>query len=147
MKSSRLEKIKSLIAENNVTTQEELLELLKADGYDVTQATVSRDIKELRLIKITDSDGVQKYATMSESKSSPQFNDIFSKSVISIACAMNDIVIKCYEGMAMAACAAFDNMDFPEAVGSIAGDDTIFVITRSEKAAVSLTAKLNKLLK
>lgn len=147
MKSSRLEKIKSLIAENDVTTQEELLELLRADGYDVTQATVSRDIKELRLIKITDSNGVQKYATMSDSKNSPQFNDIFSKSVISITCAMNDIVIKCYTGMANAACAALDSMNFLEVVGSLAGDDTIFVITRSEKAAAALTAKLNKLLK
>ncbi len=147
MKRSRLEKIKSLINEHDVTTQEELLELLRRDGYDVTQATVSRDIKELRLIKITDGEGVQKYATMASDGVSPQFIDIFAHSVVSITCAMNDIVIKCFTGMANAACAARDNMNYSEVVGSLAGDDTIFVITRNEEAALSLAEKLNKILR
>ena len=147
MKKSRHEKIKSLITEHDVTTQEELLDLLRRDGYDITQATVSRDIKELRLIKITDGDGVQKYAAMAADGATPQFTDIFAKSVISITCAMNDIVIKCYTGMANAACAALDSMNYAEVVGSLAGDDTIFVIARNEQAAISLAAKLNKLIK
>ena len=147
MKKSRLEKIKSLITEHDVTTQEELLDLLRRDGYDVTQATVSRDIKELRLIKITDGDGVQKYAAMAADGATPQFTDIFVKSVISITCAMNDIVIKCYTGMANAACAALHSMNYAEVVGTLAGDDTIFVIARNEQAAIALAAKLNKLIK
>ena len=118
MKKSRLEKIKSIISEYDVTTQDELLNHLKNDGYDVTQATVSRDIKQLRLIKITDSNGIQKYATMNNDSKSPQYNEIFEKSVISITCAMNDIVIKCYQGMANAACAALDNMNFSEVLGT-----------------------------
>ncbi|MGN0557533.1 MAG: arginine repressor [Acutalibacteraceae bacterium] len=146
MKRSRLEKIRSIISHNDVTTQEELLELLRADGCDVTQATVSRDIKELRLIKITDSNGVQKYASMAADSASPEFSDIFAKSVISITCAMNDIVIKCYTGMANAACAALDNMNHTEVVGTLAGDDTIFVITQNESAARTLAEKLNKII-
>ena len=146
MKKSRLEKIKSIISEYDVTTQDELLNHLKNDGYDVTQATVSRDIKQLRLIKITDSNGIQKYATMNNDSKSPQYNEIFEKSVISITCAMNDIVIKCYQGMANAACAALDNMNFSEVLGTLAGDDTIFVIAKNEKAALTLAAKLNEII-
>lgn len=146
MKKNRLERIIALINQFDVTTQEELLCLLRKDGFDVTQATVSRDIKELRLIKVTDNSGVQKYAVMSSEGSSPQYNDIFQKSVVSITCAMNDIVIKCYTGMANAACAALDNMNFSEIVGSLAGDDTIFVITKNEDAALNVADKLNKII-
>ena len=76
----------------------------------------------------------------------PKFTSIFSNSVINIDYAMNDIVIKCYSGMANAACAAFDSMSYPEVVGTLAGDDTIFVITRTEKDANELVKKLNNIL-
>ena len=83
---------------------------------------------------------------MNNDSKSPQYNEIFEKSVISITCAMNDIVIKCYQGMANAACAALDNMNFSEVLGTLAGDDTIFVIAKNEKAALTLAAKLNEII-
>ena len=146
MKNKRQKKILELIEKYDIETQGELTQLLVANGFAATQATVSRDIKQLRLIKITDSNGIQKYATMNNDSKSPQYNEIFEKSVISITCAMNDIVIKCYQGMANAACAALDNMNFSEVLGTLAGDDTIFVIAKNEKAALTLAAKLNEII-
>ncbi|MBQ2676657.1 MAG: arginine repressor [Clostridia bacterium] len=147
MKRKRHEKILSLIKEFTITTQEELLEMLKNSGFDVTQATVSRDIKELKLIKTTDANNVYRYATMKTHAHpvSPKFADIFISSVISITNAMNDVVIKCYPGMANAACAALDSMEFDEIVGTLAGDDTIFVIAKSEAAAVNLCQHLSRI--
>jgi len=148
MKRRRLAKILELIEIYTITTQEEMLQWLKASGFDVTQATVSRDIKELRLIKALDSSGNYKYVsvTTGTTQVSPKFVDIFSNAVIHIDYAMNDIVIKCYSGMANAACAAFDSMNYPNVVGTLAGDDTFFVIMRSEKDASALVEKLNEII-
>lgn len=148
MKRRRHEMILNLIEKNNVTTQEELLDLLKMSGFNVTQATVSRDIKELRLVKTMDSNNNYHYTTMSVSGEgiSPKFADIFAHSVISIDYAVNDVVIRCYTGMANAACMALDSMNWQDVVGTLAGDDTIFVVTRNEAAAENLTKKLAELL-
>lgn len=148
MKRKRHSLILELIEKYAITTQEEMLTKLEEIGFNVTQATVSRDIKELRLIKALDSDGFHRYVSVSTNSSniSPKFTSIFSNSVINIDYAMNDIVIKCYSGMANAACAAFDSMNYPEVVGTLAGDDTIFVITRTEKDANELVKKLNNIL-
>ena len=148
MKRRRHEAILNLIEKYNVTTQEELLYLLKENGFDVTQATVSRDIKELRLIKAMDAENNYRYVTMTSGGESlsPKFINIFASAVISIDSAVNDVVIHCYSGMANAACAALDSMNWSDVVGSLAGDDTIFVITRSEQAASHLAAQLNDLL-
>lgn len=143
MKRSRHRRILALIKENVVTTQEQLLELLCAEGFDVTQATVSRDIKELRLVKATDSSGNYCYKALGGDSVPPKFEGIFAGAVISITSAMNDVVVKCYAGTANAACAAIDNMGFPEIVGTLAGDDTIFIITKSEDDAKSLQKKLS----
>ena len=122
------------------------MELLQRDGFDVTQATVSRDIKELRLIKTTDASGVYRYKQLEDGQAAaPKFAGIFADSVISVVSAVNDVVVRCYAGMANAACAAIDSMEFPEVVGTLAGDDTIFIIAKSEQAAKSLVRKLERM--
>ena len=145
MKKHRHDRILSLIKENCVTTQEQLLDLLCKDGFDVTQATVSRDIKQLRLVKATDRNGVYCYKAFDSESVSTKFEGMFAGAVISVISAMNDVVVKCYPGTANAACAAIDNMNYPEIVGTLAGDDTIFIITKSEEDALTLQEKLSEM--
>ncbi len=146
MKKIRQQKMLELVQNNKISTQEELTDLLIEAGFKATQATISRDIKELGLIKTADQNGVQHYTAARSEKGVKSNHDyIFSSSVISISHAVNDIVIKCYSGMANAACAVLDNIDFPEVLGTLAGDDTILVIAKSESDAVSLINKLNSL--
>lgn len=146
MRIERQNAILQLINDNNIETQYELAEALRDMGYDVTQATVSRDIKELRLIKKQTEGGKSVYAKSSESSPlsdiDSRFNIIFCKCVVSIEYAVNNIVVKTLPGMAQAAGAAIDAMDFPEVVGSIAGDDTVMMVVRSEESARRLVYKL-----
>lgn len=149
MKSRRHSKILELIAQNEIDTQEELLNKLCESGFSVTQATVSRDIKELRLIKTLAHDGKYKYTTSvpkSDNNMSFRFNAIFNESVNEVDYAQNLVVIKCYTGMANAACAAIDLMHWQGAVGTIAGDDTILMVMRNEEFAVKVVGQLNKML-
>ncbi|MBQ2390629.1 MAG: arginine repressor [Clostridia bacterium] len=144
MKKQRHEAILKIINEKTVATQEELQNELRKAGFDTTQATVSRDIRELRLVKAADRTGKHRYSISAHSeKTSPKYEDIFASSVLSVTAAMNDIVIKCYAGMANAACAALDSMNFESIVGTLAGDDTIFVITSSEQSAKELASMLS----
>lgn len=148
MKSNRQEKIIQLITENAIETQEEILVYLREHGYDVTQATVSRDIKQLKLIKTQTNDGRYKYAaSTSNSKDniSSKFVSIFSETVTEIDYANNLVVVKCYVGMANAACAALDAMKFDGIVGTLSGDDTIFIAMRNEEFAKKLTTELKKI--
>ena len=149
MKSKRHEKILELIAEGNIDTQEQLQERLNQEGFSVTQATVSRDIKELRLIKSLASDGTYRYTThaQKDSKSdlSFKFHAIFSEAVNSVVYAQNLVVVKCYTGMANAACAALDSIHWDGLVGTIAGDDTILLVMKDETSAKNITDDLNKL--
>ena len=149
MKKKRHEVILSLIANNAISTQEELLRRLKQEGYDLTQATVSRDIKELRLVKAQDRNGVYRYASAKQPDMppSPKFIAILENGVVRVDSAMNDIVNKCYAGMAQAACAALDSMELPGVVGTLAGDDTIFAITRSETAAAEIVRQLRSFIR
>lgn len=148
MKKKRLEKIKEIIAQNVVETQEDLLIHLKQAGYEVTQATVSRDMKELRLVKALDS--MENYRYMSPKNEIPKFqmnfNDIFTGGVIGVDYAMNNVVLKCHSGMANAACAALDQMEMESVVGTLAGDDTILVITRTSQQAEMLAKEFSKML-
>ena len=147
MKKERQAKVLSLIEQHPIETQEELQQRLKSAGYDVTQATVSRDIKELRIVKMLDANGVYRYAVNGDrSGKSFKYNDIFAHSAISVTYSMNDVVIKCYNGMASGACVALDIMYGDKMLGSLAGDDTVFVITRSENEAASLADELKKIL-
>lgn len=145
MKQDRHAKILELIRNNAVGTQEEILAHLKAAGYDVTQATVSRDIRELRLVKTLADNGEYVYATgkVGESGSfSIRFDDLFADSVIHVDSVMNQIVIKCYTGLANAVCAAFDQLSLDQVVGTLSGDDTILIIMRSEESAAALYREL-----
>ncbi len=148
MKKDRHGEILKLISQYTVSTQEELLKKLKEAGYNTTQATVSRDIKELNLVKQMNKQGVYRYV---ESRSETEeylskFNAIFAHSVISSDWAGNTTVIKCYTGMAQAACASFDSMHWEGLVGTIAGDDTIFALCRTPELAQELSNSIAKLL-
>ncbi|MBR3960919.1 MAG: arginine repressor [Clostridia bacterium] len=152
MKNKRHERIISLISENIITTQEELLDYLVNDGFNVTQSTVSRDIKQLRIIKSQDAAGIYRYLPARPTshvlgdKTDAHFLDMFAKSVISTDFAMNNVVIKCYTGMASSACVAFDTLFGTQILGSLAGDDTIIAVTRDEQGAKELCEKISKLI-
>ena len=148
MKTKRQNMILKLVSEKNIATQEELQQELRSRGFDVTQATVSRDIKELALIKTSDSSGQYKYAVPALKRSSMVQKDsailtILSDGVISVDFAMNIVVVKCHVGMAQAVCAKLDNTGLDNVVGTIAGDDTIFILMRSEKDASRLVKELS----
>ncbi len=148
MKKRRQAKILELISSNDIETQEELQDLLLEYGFEVTQATISRDIKELRLVKDLSSKGRYVYSTGKKRNDhiASRAGGIFSESIISIDYAMNIIVIKCFAGMANAACAAIDSMGHDEILGTIAGDDTIFVLCRTQESAENFTNKLRMML-
>lgn len=144
MKQGRHEKILELIRQNEIGTQDELLALLKAGGFDVTQATVSRDIKELRLVKTLSKSGEYTYSTSSsavkeeQNRLSSKFDNLLRESAVHVDYVFNQVVIKCYSGLANAVCAAMDSMEFENIVGTVSGDDTMLVILRSEKDAQNL---------
>ena len=139
MKKKRLDKILELIRNNEIETQAELATMLRNSGYNVTQATVSRDIKELGLIKTPASKGGQKYEAGSPvNENQRRFIRVLRDSVQSVDTAQNILVIKTGSGMAMAAAAALDNLRLPEVVGSIAGDDTIMAAVRTADETVLL---------
>lgn len=148
MKTRRHTKILELIKDHDIDTQDELLRYLKEDGFDVTQATVSRDIKELRLIKTLSHTGKYKYSTGSESGKdlSSKFHTMFADSVLSVDTAMNLVVIKSMTGMAQAVCAAMDAAFSQNFVGTLAGEDTILVICRDEASAQEAQDEFRKYL-
>lgn len=146
MKGDRQKRIIELVNNRNIATQEELAEILKAEGFNVTQSTVSRDIRELALIKVGN-DETQRYVSFNnpENSSKEKYIRICRDGIVSIKCAQNLCVIKCVSGMAMAVAAALDAIKFKEIVGSIAGDDTIFVAAANSKDAKFLAEKFNEL--
>ena len=148
LKKRRQAKIIELISQNEIETQEELQDLLNRYGFEVTQATISRDIKELRLVKDLSSKGRYFYSTGKKSieNVTHRAGGIFNETIISIDYALNTVVIKCFAGMANAACAAIDSMSHDEILGTIAGDDTIFILCRTEEIASSFTNKLRNML-
>lgn len=149
MKYGRHARILEIIEKNVVETQEELSEKLKEIGMEVTQATISRDIKELRLIKVMTEDGVYKYASMGTADFgiSNRLTNILKEALVSADYANNLVVIKTLPGMAPAAASAVDSMKWTEIVGSIAGDDTVMIICRAEKIAEEIVKKLKKMIK
>ena len=143
MKVKRQSKILELIRENDIETQEMLADLLNKAGFNVTQATVSRDIRELKLTKATMQSGKQKYVATAKESSfvTERLNRVFRDGIVSIDYAQNIVVIKTLVGMAMAVAAALDSMENSEIMGTIAGDDTIFCVVKNESKAVKLTEK------
>ncbi len=147
MKKSRHELILNFIKNNNVSRQEEIIKMLLDNGYVVTQATISRDIKELKIIKEHFGKNDIRYAVSEKVDNEDNYKMIFRRSAISANVAMNIIVIKCYSGTANAACIALDSMNLPGLVGTIAGDDTIFVACKDIDATSHIMNTINTLLK
>lgn len=145
MKKKRQSEILRIIATNEVETQEMLLDLLRQRGYNVTQATVSRDINELNIEKTVSETGVTCYARANKVHN-VRFQNIISEAVVDIDYAMNIVSVKCHAGLANAACAGLDIMNLSYVVGTIAGDDTIFVLTRTEQDAKLLCTRLKELI-
>ena len=149
MKTSRQSKILEIIIKNEIKTQEELTEKLIEAGFNVTQATVSRDIKEMKLTKVALSDGSFRYVAYRQTDEdlSAKYKRILSDAFISMDNAMNILVIKTVSGMAMAVAAALDSLDYNEIVGCIAGDDTVMCAIRSVDDTIVIMNRLKKILK
>lgn len=149
MKPDRHAKILELIQKNEIGTQEELSERLEQEGYQVTQATVSRDIRALKLTKVSLNNGTQKYVVLTESNEemTEKYVRVFKDGFASMDMAQNILVIKTVSGMAMAVAAALDAMNCHEIVGSIAGDDTVMCAVRTVEDTVSLMGRLRKIVR
>lgn len=150
MKSFRQEKILEIITTQEIETQNQLIEALAREGLNSTQATVSRDMRELRLVKELTANGKYKYVSPSEGgvmDYAERLKTIFRESVTSLACAQNIIVMKTLPGMANAACSAIDSMAIRTIVGSLAGDDTAFLAMTDAQAAELFCAEIKTMLK
>ncbi len=146
MKSERHAKIVELIGKHQIETQEELARLLNENGFRVTQATVSRDIKELKLTKVPSANGGQKYDLVQQGDSvSEKYLHILKNGFVSMDMAQNILVIKTVSGMAMAVAAALDNLNWNEIVGCIAGDDTIMCAVRTVDDTKLVMNKIRKI--
>ena len=146
MKINRHAKIYELINKYNVETQEELADLLNQEGYKVTQATVSRDIRDLKLTKVQTKEGRQKYAALktTQSELAEKYARILKDGFVSMDAAMNLLVIKTVSGLAMAVAAAIDEIGWNEIVGSIAGDDTVMCAVRTVEEVSTVMDKMRK---
>ena len=147
MKTSSQSKIIEIIQTNEVETQDELSALLEKEGFRVTQATVSRDIRELKLTKIPTVSGRQKYAVITDAPEnlSKKYERVLREGFLSMDMAQNILVIKTVSGMASAVCAAIDAMKMREIVGSIAGDDTIMCAIRTVDDTYAVMKKIRRI--
>lgn len=148
MKVNRHAKIIELINKYQIETQEELAAYLNREGFKVTQATVSRDIRDLKLTKVPAGEGKQRYAAhqSGDSEMSEKYIRVLRDGFVSMDMAQNILVIKTVSGMAMAVCAAIDAMEWKEVVGSIAGDDTIMCAIRSVEDTITVMDKISKII-
>lgn len=149
MKSARHQAILKLIEQHPIDRQEDLLLHLRQAGFAVTQATVSRDIRELRLVKAATGDGGYRYVSQNAGglrtpHSSTRFETIFRESVLTVDSAGHIVLVKCFSGMANAACEVFDSMHWDQVVGTLSGDDTFFILMRTEQAAQQICIELSK---
>ena len=149
MKTIRQMAILDIIAKQDVETQEELAEALRARGIQVTQATVSRDIKELRLLKVLTPSGSYKYATADKAENglSERFIRMLAESLLSVAASNNLIVVKTLSGSANVAAEALDSLHWPEILGTLAGDHTILLIIRTEAEAPEVVRRIQEMIK
>ena len=150
MKNARQGEILRIIQAVEVETQEQLLAELRARGFNATQATISRDIKELRLVKELTGQGTYRYALTDRKTSAGntlRLRNIFKEGVTSVDVAQNIVVVRTMPGLASAACSALDGMEIPGMVGSLAGDDTGILIMRDTAAAQQFNSEVHKLLK
>ena len=149
MKNNRQAMILEIVAQENIETQEQLLKCLQDRGVRCTQATISRDIKQLHLIKEPAGQGVYKYAVSGNRMKlnvAEKLRTIFRESIVSIDYAQNLVVIKTMPGLANGACSALDNMDMADIVGTLAGDDTAFLAMRTTEAAAAFCQDIKEML-
>ena len=148
MKSVRQRKIIEIIENHEIETQEELAELLEKEGVTATQATISRDIRELKLTKVTNAEGRQRYVVLKHEDNylGDKYNRVLREGFVSMDQAQNILVVKTVSGMAMAVAAAIDALKQAEVVGSSAGDDTIMVAVRTAEDTTALMKKIQELL-
>ncbi|MBQ7411305.1 MAG: arginine repressor [Clostridia bacterium] len=145
MKSSRQEKILEIISNRNIETQEELIDALREEGFAVTQATASRDIRQLKLLKVM-VEGVYKYvAPKKELNEFSEYNSALVSSIKEIRYALNNVVVKTVPGLAQAVAAGIDTLQEVDILGCVAGDDTIIVVTSSEDASIKICQRLSKI--
>lgn len=150
MKSKRQEKILELISEFEIETQEELIFYLNKFGFEATQATISRDIRELKLTKTIGSTGNYRYAVneAAPAKSNlPKFNGVLVDSILKVSYANNIIVLKTFPGLANAIGSGIDALHTPEILGCVAGDDTVIIVVSSEGAAKDISEKLKHMMR
>lgn len=149
MKVTRHEKILELIEKKDIETQEDLAEELRKTGIEITQATVSRDIKELKLIKVLGENNKYKYASIikNDNNLSNKLTNIFSHSVTSVENVNNFVVVKTLSGSANAAAEAIDSLGFKGIAGTLAGDNTIFIMARTPEQAFEIVARVKKIIR
>lgn len=149
MKTIRQVAILDIIEKHDIETQEELAEALRQRGMKVTQATVSRDIKELRLLKVLSPSGAYKYATADKAENglSERFIHMLAESLLSVAASNNLIVVKTLSGSANVAGEALDSLRWPEVLGTLAGDNTILLVIRSEAETPAILSRLQDMMK
>ena len=147
MKVKRHNKIMEIIGSCHIETQEALIDQLRAAGFDVTPATISRDIRELKLVKVMSETGEYKYILPKSGENDGRhvYSKALSGSIKSVDCALNDIVIKTYPGLANAVAAAIDSLHEHDILGCVAGDDTIILIAHSAESALNLCKRLRKI--
>jgi len=149
MKEKRQNRIKEIIETKDIETQDELLEELRKEGFRITQATISRDMREMKLTKVLSDTGKQKYAMLRnfDTDVEQKYKKVLSAGIVSVDHSDNLIVIRTVSGMAMAVAAALDNMDLPGLMGCIAGDDTIFAAVRNKDFCRQIIMGIEKLAK
>lgn len=149
MKTVRQVAILDIIEKQEIETQEELASALNARGIRVTQATVSRDIKELRLLKVLTPSGKYKYATgdQVDNNLTDRFIRMLAESLLSVSSANNLIVVKTLSGSANVAAEALDSMHWPEVLGTLAGDNTVLLIIRSNEETITVTSRIREMMK
>lgn len=149
MKTVRQVTILDIIEKQEIETQEELASALNARGIRVTQATVSRDIKELRLLKVLTPSGKYKYATgdQADNNLTDRFIRMLAESLLSVSSANNLIVVKTLSGSANVAAEALDSMHWPEVLGTLAGDNTVLLIIRSNEETITVTSRIREMMK
>ena len=149
MKRSRQEKMLELISRYEIDTQDELIARLRECGFDVTQATVSRDIRELKIAKMMTGKGTYRYVLPKAASggSAPKFSTALVDSIVSVESACNIVVIKTYPGLANAVAVGIDHMNFSQILGCVAGDDTIMIATRDYEGAEMIAERMQELLK
>ncbi len=146
-KGDRLQTILRLVQEHPISRQEVLLDYLRKEGFDVTQATISRDIRELCLVKAATAEGYRYVSSHSEAlnpKMQARFETIFHESVLGVDFAGHVVLVKCYSGMANAACEVFDALKWKNVVGTLSGDDTFLIVARSERDAKTICTELTR---